>query len=30
VPVNWSAYEDIADFFTNHVKEIDGKPGVWP
>ncbi|MGD1870903.1 MAG: ABC transporter substrate-binding protein [Neomegalonema sp.] len=23
-PVNWSAYEDIADFFTNHVKEIDG------
>ncbi len=25
VPVNWSAYEDIADFFTNQVKEIDGK-----
>jgi len=25
VPVNWSAYEDIADFFTNTVKEIDGK-----
>jgi glycerol transport system substrate-binding protein len=25
VPVNWKAYEDIADFFTNHVKEIDGK-----
>ncbi|GAB4382386.1 ABC transporter substrate-binding protein [Albidovulum sp.] len=24
VPVNWSAYEDIADFFTNRVKEIDG------
>ncbi len=24
VPVNWSAYEDIADFFTNHVEEIDG------
>lgn len=24
VPVNWSAYEDIADFFTNYVKEIDG------
>jgi glycerol transport system substrate-binding protein len=24
VPVNWSAYEDIADFFTNHVKTIDG------
>ncbi len=25
VPVNWSAYEDIADFFTNDIKEIDGK-----
>jgi len=25
VPVNWSAYEDIADFFTNEVKEIDGE-----
>ncbi|WP_196161297.1 ABC transporter substrate-binding protein [Reinekea sp. G2M2-21] len=25
VPVNWSAYEDIAEFFTDHVKEIDGK-----
>jgi len=25
VPLNWSAYQDIADFFTNHVKEIDGK-----
>lgn len=24
VPVNWSAYEDIADFFTNEVGEIDG------
>jgi len=24
VPVNWSAYEDIADFFSNDVKEIDG------
>jgi glycerol transport system substrate-binding protein len=24
VPVNWSAYEDIADFFTNDIKEIDG------
>jgi glycerol transport system substrate-binding protein len=24
VPVNWSAYEDIADFFTNDVKSIDG------
>ncbi len=25
VPVNWSAYEDIAEFFTLHVKEIDGE-----
>ncbi|PTN36074.1 ABC transporter substrate-binding protein [Desulfonatronum sp. SC1] len=25
VPVNWSAYEDIAEFFTEHVKEIDGQ-----
>jgi glycerol transport system substrate-binding protein len=24
VPVNWSAYEDIAEFFSNHVKQIDG------
>lgn len=24
VPVNWSAYEDIAEFFTNDVKEING------
>lgn len=24
VPLNWSAYEDIADFFTNKVQEIDG------
>jgi glycerol transport system substrate-binding protein len=24
VPVNWSAYEDIADFFTNKVQNIDG------
>ena len=24
VPVNWSAYEDIAEFFTDHVKEING------
>ncbi len=24
VPVNWSAYEDIAEFFTNKVGEIDG------
>jgi glycerol transport system substrate-binding protein len=26
VPLNWSAYEDIANFFTNDVKELDGKP----
>jgi glycerol transport system substrate-binding protein len=25
VPVNWSAYEDIAEFFSNDVKEINGK-----
>ena len=25
VPVNWSAYEDIAEFFTNDVKTIDGE-----
>ncbi|MFD4836898.1 ABC transporter substrate-binding protein [Achromobacter sp. NPDC058515] len=25
VPTNWSAYEDIAAFFSNDVKEIDGK-----
>ena len=25
VPVNWSAYEDIAEFFSVHVGEIDGK-----
>lgn len=25
VPVNWSAYEDIAEFFTKHVKTIDGE-----
>ena len=24
VPINWSAYEDIAEFFSVHVKEIDG------
>jgi len=24
VPVNWSAYEDISEFFSVHVKEIDG------
>ena len=24
VPVNWSAYQDIAEFFTNDVGEIDG------
>ena len=28
IPQNWSAYEDIAEFFTVHVKEIDGEP-VW-
>ena len=26
VPVNWSAYEDIAEFFSEHVREIDGEP----
>jgi glycerol transport system substrate-binding protein len=26
VPLNWSAYEDIAEFFTVDVKTIDGKP----
>ena len=26
VPQNWSAYEDIAAFFTDDVKTIDGKP----
>jgi len=25
VPVNWSAYQDIAEFFTNDVKQIDGQ-----
>jgi len=25
VPVNWSAYEDIAEFFTNDIREIDGE-----
>ncbi|BCJ92215.1 ABC transporter substrate-binding protein [Terrihabitans soli] len=25
VPVNWSAYEDIAEFFTNDVKEVNGQ-----
>ncbi|UTW53996.1 carbohydrate ABC transporter substrate-binding protein [Kordiimonas sp. SCSIO 12610] len=25
VPINWSAYEDIANFFTNDVKEINGE-----
>jgi glycerol transport system substrate-binding protein len=25
VPINWSAYEDIAEFFTNHVQQIDGQ-----
>ncbi len=26
VPENWSAYEDIAEFFSTHVGELDGKP----
>ncbi|OMH34047.1 ABC transporter substrate-binding protein [Motiliproteus sp. MSK22-1] len=26
VPENWSAYEDIAEFFSVYVKEIDGVP----
>ncbi len=25
VPVNWSAYEDIAEFFSEHIQEIDGR-----
>jgi glycerol transport system substrate-binding protein len=25
VPLNWTAYRDIADFFTNHIREINGK-----
>ena len=25
VPVNWKAYEDIAAFFTNEVRELDGR-----
>lgn len=25
VPQNWSAYEDIADFFSHDIKEIDGQ-----
>ncbi|HET8904670.1 MAG TPA: ABC transporter substrate-binding protein [Saccharospirillum sp.] len=25
VPVNWSAYEDIAEFFTVHVGQLDGQ-----
>ena len=25
VPENWSAYEDIAEFFSKHVGELDGK-----
>ncbi|MFC5067607.1 ABC transporter substrate-binding protein [Flaviflagellibacter deserti] len=25
VPVNWSAYEDIAEFFSNDVKEVNGQ-----
>lgn len=25
VPTNWTAYEDIAEYFTEHVGEIDGE-----
>ncbi|WP_138858313.1 ABC transporter substrate-binding protein [Inhella inkyongensis] len=25
VPLNWSAYEDIAEFFTDEVRELDGR-----
>jgi glycerol transport system substrate-binding protein len=25
VPLNWSAYEDIAAFFSNDVQQLDGK-----
>lgn len=25
VPTNWTAYQDIAEFFTEHVGEIDGR-----
>jgi glycerol transport system substrate-binding protein len=25
VPLNWKAYEDIADYFTNQVRQIDGR-----
>ena len=25
VPVNWSAYEDIAEFFSEHIQEINGR-----
>jgi glycerol transport system substrate-binding protein len=28
VPVTWAAYEDIAEFWTKQVKQIDGKP-IW-
>lgn len=28
VPQNWRAYEDIAEFFTVHVRELDGQR-VW-
>ncbi|KZZ36752.1 ABC transporter substrate-binding protein [Oleiphilus sp. HI0086] len=28
VPQNWQAYEDIAEFFTVHVKQLDGQR-VW-
>lgn len=25
VPLNWTAYEDIAEFFSRHVQQIDGR-----
>ena len=30
VPLNWSAYEDIAEFFTNDVKQIRRQAHLWP
>ena len=30
VPVNWSAYEDIAEFFTNTVKDDRRTAHLWP
>ncbi|OIQ26793.1 MAG: ABC transporter substrate-binding protein [Vibrio sp. MedPE-SWchi] len=28
VPQNWQAYEDIAEYFTQHIREIDGER-IW-